>query len=486
MSFCKFSTEYIAKSYTIIDNLFFSRYLVSTPPKHATIYLYGLYVAEQNDNIDLARFAETLGFSLDEVIESFEYWEEQGIVRIVSNDPFQVQYLPIRNIGSSNRKYDKDKYAHFNIEAQNILNQRMITPNEYEEYYTLMEGYSLPDGRKIDIEALLMIIRFCAQNKGANVGYRYIITVARDWASAGYVTPEQVEHRLDQYSASSQAVTQILKALGSSKKTSLDEHQYYLKWQDLGFEDECIIYVAKELKKSGKANFEKLDKKLQKYYELHLLSQKEIADYERQRDLIYGLARDINRTLGLYYEDVTNQVETYITPWLNLGYSAQTLLEIAQDCYLRGKRTLNILNETINELYNKGIVSQEAYKQHLKTTENIKYDIEKMLKELGIIRNVTSLDIEFWTRWTNIWAFNSEIINYAISLAKARGANISYVNTILADWHSQNIYTLEQAKLSSDNYKITGKTSNTTKINSRKYTKEENESIFQQFNEMDI
>ena len=485
MAFCKFSTEYVAKSYTVIDNLFFSRYLPNTPPKHATIYLYGLYVCAQNDNMSLDRFAESMGYSPEEIIESFEYWQEQGIVRIVNTEPFEVQYLPIRNIGSSNRKYSKDKFTNFNIEAQNILSGRMITPNEYEEYYTLMEGYTLPDGRKISSEALLMIMRYCAQNKGNNVGYRYILTVARDWVAAGCVTLEQVEKRLEEYSKSGTAVASILKALGSSKKTSLDEHQYYIKWQELGFQDDCILSVAKALKKSGKANFEKLDRKLQKYAELRLFSVKEIEDYEKNLDKIYTLARDINRTLGLYYEDVSNQIETYVNPWLSLGYEGATLLHIAQDCYLKGKRTLSALNDEISALFNRGIVSAKSYEQFTKNQESVKADIEKMLKSLEIVRNVTSFDMEFWNRWTVSWAFNTEIIDYAVALTKARGGNLSYVNTILADWHSQNIYTLEQAKLASDNYKVT-KSKNTTKINSRTYTKEENESVFDKFNTMDI
>ena len=486
MAFCKFSTEYLAKSYTVIDNLFFTRFLTNTPPKHATIYLYGLYICSQNDDITLTRFAENMGYTEDEIIESFEYWQEQGIVRIVSAEPFQVQYLPIRNIGSSNRKYDKDKFVKFNVEAQNILSERMITPNEFEEYYTLMEGYTLPDGRKISSEALLMIIRFCVQNKGANVGYRYIIAVARDWAAAGYVTPEQIERRLEEYSASSVAVSSILKALGSTRKTSLDEHQFYLKWKEWGFSDDCILSVAKAIKKSGKANFEKLDKKLQKYYELHLLSAKEIEDYEKNLDKIYTLARDINRTLGLYYEDVSNQIETYINPWLSFGYEPKTLLNIAQSCYLKGKRTLNALNDEIQTLFNNGIVSAKSYEQYSNNQKNIQTDIEKMLKTLGIVRNATSFDMEFWNRWTVSWAFNNDIIDYAVSLAKERGGNLTYVNTILADWHSQNIYTLEQAKLASDNYKMAKTKSTSSKITSRKYTKEENESVFDKFNEMEI
>lgn len=488
MAFCKFATEYYAKSYTVIDNLFFTRFLPNTPPKHASIYLYGLFICSQNENIELNRFAESMDYSTDEIIESFEYWQEQGIVRIVNAEPFQVQYLPIREISSSHRKYSKEKYAKFNIEVQNILSERMILPNEFEEYYALLEGYSTADGRKISPEALIMIIRYCAQNKGANVGFQYILAVARNWAMAGYVTPEQIEERLQTYKSAGTAVFNIMKALGSSKKTSIDEHQLYLKWQELGFGDDCILYIAKALKKSGKGNFDKLDKKIAKYYELHLLSVKEIEDYESNLDKIYTLARDINKTLGLYYEDVSNQISTYLTPWLNMGYEAPVLMEIAQNCYLKGKRSLASLNDTINDLYNNGVVSSQSYKQYLENQQHTNEKITNMLQNLGIVRNVTSLDIDFWNRWTTIWAFSDELINYAVELTKSRGATISYVNTILADWHSQNIFNLEQAKLASKNYISNKNAQNTshTKINSRKYSKEENDSIFDEFKEMEI
>ncbi|MBR4270070.1 MAG: DnaD domain protein [Clostridia bacterium] len=488
MAFCKFATEFMTKSYTVIDNLFFNRFLISTPPKHISIYLYGLYICEQLEELDLARFSQNMGYTQDEIIESFEYWQEQGIVRIVSDSPFQVQYLPIRNANENTRKYDKDKYTKFNKEIQSILSGRMITPNEYEEYYTLMEGFAIPDGRKLSPEALLMIVRYCAQNKGDNVGYRYILTVARDWANMGLITPEQVETHLEATSNASTSVNQILKALGSTKKSSIDELQLYLKWIELGFVDECILYVAKTLKKMGRANFEKLDKRLLKYYELHLLSSKEIADYEDNVDKIFNLARDINRTLGLYYEDVTNQIETYINPWLSLGYEPETLLSIAQDCFVIGKRTLNNLDEQIHYLFNQGIVSKKSYEQFTLSQRITKETIKTILKNLNIERNVTTLDIDFWNRWTNIWAFNLEIVDYAVSLAKAKGANLSYVNTILADWHSQHIFTLEQAKLASENYQVTKqtKTTNTTKITSRSYTKSENEELFNEFKEMDI
>jgi len=487
MAFCKFSTEFMAKSYTVIDNLFFTKYLLTTPPKHVSIYLYGLYVCQQNQSLEIKQFAESLGYTEEEIVASFEYWQEQDIVRIVSDSPFQVQYLPLKNAPSDTHKYDKDKYLKFNKQIQALLCGRMLTPNEFEEYYTLMEGYATTDGRKLSPEALLMIVRYCVENKGDNVGYRYIITVARDWLNLGFITPEQIEAHLEATNNASTNVTKILKTLGSTKKSSLEELQQYLKWLELGFLDECILYVAKMLKKTGKANFSTLDRKLNKYYDLHLFSSKEISDYEENIDKIYTLAREINRTLGLYYEDVTNQIETYINPWLNLGYTQETLLKIAQNCYEAGKRTLNALDEQIKFLFESGIVSDKSYSQYTQDQLSIKVTIKTILKKLNIERNVTSVDVDFWNRWTNAWAFNPEIIDYAVSLAKNRGANLSYVNTILADWHTQHIYTLEQAKLASDNYKtIKNAPSTAAKINTRSYTQEENESLFNEFKEMDI
>lgn len=487
MAFCKFSTDFMAKSYTVIDNLFFTKFLLTTPPKHVSIYLYGMYVCQQMDEISIKQFAQNLGYSEEEIMESFAYWQEQDVVRIVSTTPFQVQYMPLKNISATTKKYDKGQYTKFNRELQSIICGRMITPNEFQEYYSLLEGFSTLDGRKLSPEALLMIVRYCVQNKGDNVGYRYILTVAKDWANLGYVTPEQIESHLEATNSATISVSKVLKAMGSAKKPSIDEMQLYLKWMEQGFLEECILYVAKTLKKSGKANFASLERKLSKYFDLHLFSSKEISDYEQNIDKIYTLAREINRTLGLYYEDVTNQIETYITPWLSLGYTPETLLLIAQNCYEGGKRTLVALDEQIKDLFESGIISQKSYNQYVQDQLSIKVTVKTILKKLNIERNVTSIDIDFWNRWTNVWAFNPEIIDYAITLAKNRGANLSYVNSILADWHTQHIYTLEQAKLSSDNYKLVKNApSSATKLNTRTYTESENESLFDEFKEMDI
>ena len=495
MAFCKFSSEYVAKSYTMIDNVFFTRYLPTTPPKLTTIYLYGLYLcaleSDYNKNANISQFAEALGVEIEEIVDAFNYWEEQGLVRVVSTDPFEVQYQPIKGASSANKRYSKDKYTTFNVAVQKILCDRMITPHELEEYYALMEGFSLPDGRKLSPEGLLLIVKFCANNKGANVNYRYIITVAQNWAREGFVTEEQITEKLNSYDIQNQAVAKINKTLGSTKKLGVDEYEFFIKWTtQMGFTADVINFVAKSVKKSaGISGFEKLDKKLQKYYEAHIFSEDEITAFEENKDKIYALAREINRTLGLYYDDVSNQVETYISPWLAKGFSPSTILAVAQNCYLKSKRTLANLNSEINDLYEKGIVSNSAYTSYLDSKQAVRSILSNILKKLNIERNVTSLDEEFWQRWVNVWGFDSEVIDLAVNFASERGANLSYVNTMLADWHRQNIHTPTAAKNAIKKFGLSSKEQSNksdSKIVKREYSTHEQASIFDNFNEIEL
>ncbi len=486
MAFCKFSSEYVSKTYTIVDNIFFTRFLPSTPPKMATIYLYGLYLCNNNaqdlTGVDITSFSASLGYTEEEVVDAFKYWEEQGLVRIVNTTPIEVQYLPIRGVHLSNKKYNKDKYLDFNIQAQNILSGRQITPNEYEEYYALMEGFSLPDGRKFTPEALLMIMGYCAEYKGNNVGYQYIITVARNWAKEGVISTDNIEKKLTDYYNANKTILKILSALGSSKKSSLDEHQMYIKWvKEYGFTDDCILYVAGTIKRGG---FEKLDRTLYNYYEMHLFSEKEIKEYEQNKEALYALARNINKLIGVYYDDVDNEIQNYITPWLNKGYSAECLLAISNYCYLKDRRTLSSLNDFIDKLYNMGVVSIDAFKQYTLGLGKLDQQISQVLSSIGLKRNVNNQDRDLYKRWTIAWGMPNDVIMYAGTLSADKTAPIAYMSKILSVWQNNNIRTLEQAK--KFNIDNTTSTNNTKVLKQRDYTNEEYESLFDAFKEIEI
>ena len=345
-----------------------------------------------------------------------------------------------------------------------------------------MEGFSLPDGRKFTPEGLLMIMRYCAEYKGNNVGYRYIITVAQNWAKEGVISPENIEKKLTDYHNASKTILKILSALGSSKKSSLDEHQMYIKWiKDYGFTDDCILFVAQNTKRGG---FEKLDKTLLSYFEMHLFSEKEIKEYEANKEALYAFTRNFNKIIGVYYDDVDNEIQTYIRPWFNKGFGEQTLLEIANHCYLKDKRTLSSVNDFINKLFDMGIVTSQAFKQFLDGISKLDAEVAEVLEALGLKRNVNAQDRDLFKRWTIAWNMPKDVILYGASLSADKTAPIGYLSKILSNWNAQNIHTLEQAKQCK--IETQTNTTNTKAIKQQEYSNDDFESIFDAFKEIEI
>ena len=63
----------------------------------------------------------------------------------------------------------------------------MITTNEFSAYFSIMEEHSIKP------EAMLMIIKYCVDLKGKNIGFRYISKVANDFALRGIVSESKIE-----------------------------------------------------------------------------------------------------------------------------------------------------------------------------------------------------------------------------------------------------------------------------------------------------
>ena len=194
MAFCKFSTEYIASSKTEIDNIFIDSFLPFADPVSVKVYIYGLYKCSSPTSFDnnIESFAKALNMSEEDVIGAFEFWQEQGLVQVLKTSPIEIRYIPLKNVINATKLFKPDKYQTFNMQAQEIFEgKREISKTEYGEYYEFMERYH------VEQEALLMIMKYCVDSKKSAVGYNYILTVAKNWASEGITQASQVEEKLN-------------------------------------------------------------------------------------------------------------------------------------------------------------------------------------------------------------------------------------------------------------------------------------------------
>ena len=205
---CSFSKEFSRNSYTGVENSFIREYLAEANGDAVKVYLYGLYLCANPAACDgLKEFAAAVGLSEEKVADCFSYWEEFGLCTVIEKDPFTVKYLPHDSAYSKPRKFKAEKYTDFSKGLQALLPDRMISTSEYSEYFSVMETYSIAP------EAMLMIAKYCADRKGADISYKYVSKVAKDFGNRGITTVEKVEKELSSYIMRTNEIIKILKAL---------------------------------------------------------------------------------------------------------------------------------------------------------------------------------------------------------------------------------------------------------------------------------
>lgn len=480
MAFCKFSTQIVKNNNVSIDPSFITDYLPNAPESCVKIYLYGLLKCTNPDSIDntLQDFCDNLNFSQDDIISAFYYWQDMNLVQVLNVNPLEVRYLPIKNSLGVLKKFKIDKYASFNMAVQELIDGRMITPNEYNEYYSIIETYNM------EPDALIMIIKYCIDYKGASVGYPYIVTVAKNWAMSDNIhTTAQVEEKLSSLSSIQTNLSEIAKTVGYKGNVTLEHRNNYLKWtKEYGFEHGVIVYVAKSLKKTGSNGLDKLDKLITKYYEMGLFSSKEIEEYQSNKDYLNDLSKKILAKLGIINYSFDTFIDMYLLNWIKKGYQGDTLIDLATYCNRQDKRSLESLDGTVNKLYKLGLISSEGitkYIQDIVTTDN---KIKELIDNLGLNRKVNKYDRDLYKTWTESWGFGDDVITYAGSLSYDKSNPIQYINRLLSNWHNEGISSLDQAKKSP---KETSKTTTNT-VTVKSYSQDDLSALFDNLDEVDL
>lgn len=435
----KLSREIIENEKLRIDNAFVTDFMPFAPENYVKVYLYGLKLACFGGVGDIeTEIAGKLNLEPGLVSEAFSYWANEGLVNILSTSPVAIEYLAVNKGTLALRKFSKTKYKDFNDQLHAMLPSRNILPNEYNEYYSIMEAMH------IEPEAMLAIIAYCIRLKGQDVGYPYILAVARNLARQGCLTYDRVNEQLSEFDLYDKDVAAVLHSLGSKKAPAIEDKRMFAKWtKTLGFPTETVVQVAKSVKRGG---MDRLDALLVKYYENHLFSMAEIDEFNRNRDRLYSLTKEINKRIGVYYEQLDFIIETYVTRWLGYGFTDETLLTIAEYCFRCNIRTLEGYNATVEKFYKQGLITADDIGEFLGEAVRRDADIRETLEKAGVTRPVTSRDRDSYRTWTYSWKIDRDVVLYAASLAAGNASPVSYMNAILGGWHNAGVTSLEGAK----------------------------------------
>ncbi len=433
MPFISVSDEVAKKSFTSVENKFITKYLPVLDPVAVKVYLYSLYLWQSGLNsFTLTDLAQSLAIDEEQAKSYFEYLEEFELVSITNAQPFEVKILEADNLYGTPKKFKPEKYADFTKSVQNIIKGRMISTNEYREYFILLEEYGF------EPNALLMIINYCVNLKGDDIRLAYIKKVVRSFADEGVTTAKKVDEKLSAYTSSTPAIIRIFNAAGIRKQPELDDEKLYKKWtEEMGFGEDAIISAAKLFKAK---TAERLDLVMDELFKNRKFDVKEIADYFKNKNSVYALTHDISHNLGIYMQNSAPYVENYVNVWCNMGYTPDCLKKLSVYCFKHSKNSFEDMNSFIQKLYGEGIVTDESVDEKLASLEAEESLIRDILSACGLSRKIISWDRESLARWKS-WNFSDEMIFEAAKISSGKSNPMAYINGVLSAWKSEGAFT---------------------------------------------
>ncbi len=451
MAFCSFSKDNDG-SYTVVENKFLTKYLPEADGFAVKVYLYGLYLCScTQSDFNVRSMAEVLKATEEDIREAFAVWQDYDLVEILSQEPFSVQYLPVKASVGKPKKVRYEKYADFNKELQRKMQKvgKFISANDFIKYMRFLEENS------IQPQAFLLVAEYCINKQGEAVAPSYVFNKAKKLIANGYTTYEQVERALSNYNIHESDIVAIYNAM-SVYQHSPDDADYalYAKWTEtLGFAKDAIVAAAKKLKKGSVTA---LDLTLEELAEKDKRDAKEIERYLTEREALANLTFRLGRKLGVKVQNPAGYIDEYTEKWYNYGFEDSSLLDLALFCLKTERGSFEYMHALVKALFKAGVISPEGVSGYLKERNAELKLFTKIQSICGGIRK-NEANISLLTTWKE-WGFSDEMILEAAKRSAASASPIPYMNKILSDWKQAGVYAMENIP-SADNSKGAGTSS---------------------------
>lgn len=470
----RLSRELNENGVTLVDNAFIYSYMPDAPAEAVKVYLYGLATANRDNAIE--DIALEMGLEVVQVAKIFDYWREQGLVRIISDSPLMVEYLPVNGGNRYLKKYKPEKYEEFNKDLQDLFKDQQLTPNKYLAFIDVIEEY------KMQPNAMLLIAKYCVKYKGDRVHTNYVVAVAKDWAASGTLTVKDVDKRLKEIELLSDVIREVFVALKLKSMPDIRDKELYIKWNNSwGYDHESILFVAGTVKRGG---MDRLDSTLDKYYRKGIFTLEAIKEQKKYIEKAQDTALSTLKNLGLYYDNIEPVIDVYISVWFDKGFDSDAIILLAKYAFKRGIKSLEAMDNIINKFYKLGYVTVKGINEYIGLMIEKDNKIKALITLIGSSRRVSEADRQFYDVWNSVWGFEQDMLECAARMAVGKAHPFQYMNATLSRWKNEGIDTVERAESAAASMatvmpKGAGKGAMDKSFGTaREYSKEELEGIF--------
>ncbi len=268
---------------TPIENIFINDYMPSADGTYVKVYLMGYKCAKDRQNFNNETIAKNLKLPLTDVLNAWNYWENEGIIVKHETDD---EYNYIVEFVNLKQYYVDNVYKHIrktNDKNKYVDNEQLISNAKNPEIKAMMEEIEEMLGRPLKINEKQKIITwlnkykmnpfimtqafsYCVNNKKVK-RFSYIESVVSAWYDEGVkdldTMVEYLEKRNDRFSTYSR----ISKALGFNRTLTEAEMRVIDKWIDeWDFSMEMILKCLDNSTKINNPNLNYFDKILSGWF----------------------------------------------------------------------------------------------------------------------------------------------------------------------------------------------------------------------------
>lgn len=382
---CTLAPASLLAGSTVVDNIFIAEYMGRAPERCVKAYLYGLMQCSAPD-ADAGDAAIALSMSEDELLDAFRYWQELGLVTIISRSPLAVQYEALKTAAAPYSAPAPRKYGELIDGVSELLGGRLLTSRELKQLYDWVEAFGLSEG------AVLELVRSCGEGR-PRVAFSILGREAQAWADAGVRSAEDARAHIERRAELSGGAAAILKRWRMSRRPTADELRLYEKWtREWGMGETAVEAGCAVMTGASQPSFKYLDAVLEGFRNTGAVSADAVNELLRENDMERELCRSLWQRAAMKGAATKTQREEVARWHSHWGMSPELLL-LAAERASGESRPFASMRASVEAWHEKGVssvsearaVKPERVQKAAAPSKSKRRYTEEELKDMGIL-----------------------------------------------------------------------------------------------------
>ena len=440
MPLCRFSESYFMLGVTPVENIFILNFLPHAPGDYVRAYLYGLMQCHHPDgDMSLEKMGSLLGLDAEVVKSAFQYWERQGLVQRVSDNPPVYEYLNIATAMTGESPMEKAVYRHrdFNTRMQQIFGSRLLHPAEFMTACEWVEDLHLPE------EVVLAMVEHAVRGRGKSFQFKQLEKTALQWAEQGINTLEAAQEMLARDGAPYRLAQKVIDRFNMRRAPSKDELELARKWlEDWNLTEEAVLVACRETVKGRSPSFGYLDGILSRNQTARTSNDMagQLDEQERLREAV----KAIHTALGIQQMAPTPAEIDIYRNFIAAGFTPEVIQHVAQSMGDNNGYDMERLNRQMTRFVEMGLTTDMQITEYMDRQRLLREQAARVYEKSGQDSRVTAASAAQMEEWLSLAPF--PMVLYAAECARGTKLPSQYISKLLREWKKSGATTVEEAR----------------------------------------